>query len=299
MSVEVEQDEHDLELIPEARAHEGATAAAAPPDWWRAAWNTIEHKMDSQAGQLAERMSRMFAVSSERFRHLETALTKQPEKMQSAMAWMRRSTWREKENAENMKGIEERLQRLELNERDSGKVEAKEKVETNANDNSQWRPKHIILGGWPPMTTKAQIEKEARDWLRRQNGEMKARCLQPYAPKKFGEICKIKVQEGYVTKIGWDIARSIERQLDSTRPTSSDVERSPEEGKRRRVTAENMEKAEKVLGESFDFERDGMIYKGAAEVIKHEPGTERWVKNKGFQMAGQEWESLVQKIKQA
>lgn len=59
-----------------------------------------------------------------------------------------------------------------------------------------------------------------------------------------------------------------------------------------------MEKARKVLGDSFDFERNGMIYKGAAEVMKCEPGIEKWVK-KGFHMAGQEWESLTQKIKQA
>lgn len=46
--VEAIDDEHDSELIAGARAHEGAPVAAARPAWWRAAWNTIEHKMDSQ-----------------------------------------------------------------------------------------------------------------------------------------------------------------------------------------------------------------------------------------------------------
>lgn len=99
-----------------------------------------------------------------------------------------------------------------------------------------------------------------------------------------------------MTGIGWDIARS--QQADSTRPTWSDIERSPE-GKRRRVTAEHMEKARKELGDGYDFERNGMIYKEAAEVMKYEPGTEKWVKKKGFQIAGQEWEALMQKLKQA
>lgn len=139
------------------------------------------------------------------------------------------------------------------------------------------------------MTTKAQIEQEARDWLQRQSEDTRASCQQPDSPKKFGEVCMIKVQEGNATKIGWDLARSIVSQPDPTGPIWSDVERSPEEGKRRRVMAENMEKERTYLGESFGFVGKGMIF-------KDEPGTERWVKKKGFQMAGQERESLMQKI---
>lgn len=178
------EDEHDPELIPEARPQEGATAAAAPPQWWSAAWHTIEHKMDSQARQLAERMSRMFEVSNERFGHLELALTKQPEKTQRAMAELdekinMEARTRENENAENMKRIEERLQNLELNRRDMVKVEPKEKAETSEIDSNQWRHKHAILGGCPPTTTKAKVDKEARDWLQRQSEEITSRCLQP------------------------------------------------------------------------------------------------------------------------
>lgn len=125
------------------------------------------------------------------------------------------------------------------------------------------------------------------------------RRLQPYAPKVYGEICKIKVQDDYVTQICWDIARSIEQQTGSTRPTWSDVERRPEEGESRRVTAENIEKARKVMGEGYDYERNGMTYKGVAEVMKFDPGMERWVTRKGFQPVGQEWEALMLKIKQA
>lgn len=64
-----------------------------------------------------------------------------------------------------MNNIEERLHDLELKGRDKAKDESNTKVDHNEQENIQWRPKHVILGGWPPMIAKAQIEKEAREWL--------------------------------------------------------------------------------------------------------------------------------------
>lgn len=87
---------------------------AAPPPWWGGAWQAIEHKIDNQAGAFADRMAAMFVHTNERFGHTETMLAKQAESTQRALAELdektnRESRHREKENAENMKRIGDRL----------------------------------------------------------------------------------------------------------------------------------------------------------------------------------------------
>lgn len=117
------------------------------------AWTATEVKMDGQMKHMADKMERMF-VTQRKVGHARDGVGEGGGADTDSVAEMDpRSTTeskiQEKENAENMNAIEERLKGVEVRE--------KKIVRTGGPSKT--------LGGWCQSTPKAHIDKESREWL--------------------------------------------------------------------------------------------------------------------------------------
>lgn len=101
-----------------------------------------------------------------------------------------------------------------------------------------WKPAHVILGGWPKNTKKDIIEAEAAKFFATLPQGPRELCLRPYCPRKFGEFAKMKVVPKRLPEVQLRIAQILEKRSKADRPTWSAIERSPEEGMRRRGVKE-------------------------------------------------------------
>lgn len=183
-------------------------------------------------------------------------------------------------NNERIDHITERLAALESKKQSNLEKEEKELREMKQQQDG-WRPRHSILGGWPDRTAREVVESEAAPWLSTAPQQIQEACLGPFAPKKYGEI--IKVKENMVNDVGWQIARLLEKRVAGGKsPTWSAVERSPEEGKRRRLTTKASERALKVSGPEFEVERNGSIYRQGIEIAKYGGSTQKWIPKAGW-----------------
>lgn len=54
----------------------------------------------------------------------------------------------------------------------------------------------VILGGWQPRTARGEICNEASAWLKNQSAEIQNLVLEPFAPTKYGAICKLRAKRG-------------------------------------------------------------------------------------------------------
>lgn len=88
-----------------------------------------------------------------------------------------------------------------------------------------------------------------------------------------------------MTDVQWEIAQALEKKGEEDKPSWSAIERSPEEGLRRRAAKNMMANAQKVVV-GFDFERNGSVYKGGVEVARYDGNTKNWVRKQGWEMLG-------------
>lgn len=80
-----------------------------------------------------------------------------------------------------------RLEQLEM------RVKTQENVgDTEKSTTAAWRPRHVIIGGWPQRTSREVIERESRKRVEQLNVD--AFCLAPGAPRRHREIAKVKIQ---------------------------------------------------------------------------------------------------------
>lgn len=110
-------------------------------------------------------------------------------------------------------------------------------------------------------------------------------CLRPCCPRKFGEFAKVKVMPNKLTEVQWRIAQSLEKRSKARRPSWGAIERSPEEGMRRRGVKEMLMRAQKVLI-GCEFERRGSVYKGGVEVARYDGTKKSWVRMQGWGTMG-------------
>lgn len=68
-------------------------------------------------------------------------------------------------------------------------------------------------------------------------------------------------------RTGYEVARSMEKHHSPMKPVWSAIERSPEEGNRRKVATEVVERALKVVGPGHEAERSGSIYKNGIDIM--------------------------------
>lgn len=178
---------------------------------------------------------------------------------------------------ERIDHITERLAALEGNRQH--RVDKEESAPKESKQQDGWRPRHIILGGWPERTPREVVEREAAAWLSAAPQHIQEACLRPFASKEYWEISKVKVTENMVTAIGWRIANILEKRVAGAKPpTWSAVERSAEDGRRRRITTETSERAMK----EFEAESNGSIDKQEVEVAKFDGTSDRWIQKPGW-----------------
>lgn len=111
-------------------------------------------------------------------------------------------------------------------------------------------------------------------WHNALQQNIRNKCLEPSAPRKWGETAKMRNQEGHINEVYWALARLSEKQDKAMRPAWTAIERSPDEGRRWRSVGAAMEKAMKALGPGFDFEKMGSIWKGPIDIMKHDGNKE-------------------------
>lgn len=107
---------------------------------------------------------------------------------------------RQEDTAATNKRIDSVLLRLEKPEMKENRPQATREEEMKCETAEHpaagaWHPKHVILGGWRERTARDTIEKEAAAWLATMPQAVQEACLRPDAPKKYGEIAKVKVME--------------------------------------------------------------------------------------------------------
>lgn len=161
----------------------------------------------------------------------------------------------------NLKGVEERNKSLAAGKSAEVMVQGQENA-AGSTATSSWRPRLIILSCWNNNTERSTIEHEARLWYNALPQNIKDACLEPCAPRKWGEIADMRVQVGRTDEVYWALARMTENQDNAIRPVWTAVERSPNEGRKRRNVAAATQTAINMLGPRFDFEKIGSIWKG-------------------------------------
>lgn len=90
-----------------------------------------------------------------------------------------------------------RLEQLEMNE-GSGAVER----------SARWRPRHIIWGGWPEGADRTTIERETHELIARL--DYSERCLQPFAPRRQGEIAKVHIADSMFGRVHLSMSKDLE-----------------------------------------------------------------------------------------
>lgn len=185
---------------------------------------------------------------------------------------------RSEDNARMNERIDHITERLAALENKKSSNDNDENAPRDTKQPEGWRPRQIVLGGWPDRTPRDFVEREAAEWLRSTPENIQEACLKPFAPRTFGDMSPLEVKETMVSDVGWQIARLLEKTAPGGKPpTWSVVERSPEEGKRHRLTTEASERALKVLGPEFEVERNGCIYNQGIESTKYVGIAERWI----------------------
>lgn len=91
----------------------------------------------------------------------------------------------------------------------------------------------------------------------------------------------MKIQQGHVIDIACQLARIMEKHREG-QPTV--VERSLQEGRRRKQAAQSLDRTLRVPELGFDTVRIGTIYKAAVKIMKYDSVAVKWEK------AG--WQSL-------
>lgn len=129
--------------------------------------------------------------------------------------------------------LEERMRELGL-----GGINTKDSKENAPapTPSSMWMPRHIILGGWNSNTERVTMEHEARAWYNALLRNIQDKCLEPYAPRKLGDIAKMRVQHGHIND--WALPKMTEKQDKAIRPSWTAIERSQTRGDAGRTLAQ-------------------------------------------------------------
>lgn len=112
-----------------------------------------------------------------------------------------------KSSNERIDAAPERLDKLEKKREESPPRTSSDSVPSPSGG---WQPRHLISGGWPPRTGREQIEDEAKRWLLKLPENLRMQLLNPYVPKKYGEIAKCKVQQGRIHSCAGDVSKWME-----------------------------------------------------------------------------------------
>ena len=155
---------------------------------------------------------------------------------------------------------------------------------------------HIILGGWPERTPREQIVKDSLAWLDQQPQAFKALVLDPFAPTKYGSIAKLRTAKGHAEKLAFEASRALRDATRTAPPTWAALERSPEAGKRKRLTRDMVEKC-RMQFPQLDIDDNGVVYSGGVEAARFLAGATTWEQRRGWNGTGVSWQLFDEAMK--
>lgn len=152
-----------------------------------------------------------------------------------------------------------------------------------------WRPTHIVLGGWAPKTPNDTVEKETRLPTNR-----------AYCPRLYGAIAKVEVLQVLLARTAFRWQCAMDANRSDAPPRWAVVERSPAlEARSRRIrcAADWMNIAYPQMQHDT---ANGEIMKGPETITRLGRGAEMWTKGfAGEQAAGVEWTVFSEALKTA
>lgn len=161
-----------------------------------------------------------------------------------------------------------------------------------SNSAGGWQPTCLILGGWPTNSKRGDKVREASTWLASQDKSMTSALLEPWCPRPFGCIEKLRVQPGRLAELGWRLHQELKRQRSREAPTWGAVERSPEVGLEKKWSRVSGERASEVY-------KDWKIFEGTVwteintEAARYNSKLRRWEKREGWMTMNEDWEKFV------
>lgn len=128
-----------------------------------------------------------------------------------------------------------------------------------------------MIFGWPHTVDPQHILEELDAWLATIPIDFHRMLLKPYAPRRKGDIAKVKVEPGAMAKVSWELTQRLQehgREPGRKGPTWSATERSPEQGARRRCIKRGAEvSSDNCKGVLFCEESHGDITNPAGMVL--------------------------------
>lgn len=158
-----------------------------------------------------------------------------------------------------------------------------------------WTPTHVILGGWPEKTARAEIENDSRILMNHLPAELKQKMQNPYSPRLCGGIAKVRVRPSALQQITFSLQKWMEKHWSGRRPTWEAIERSPEAGARRRRISNAKELLAGMYIEGVEVDMaNGDILKNKIIVAKVKYGKSEWNKLPAWDTVVQEpWEPVA------
>lgn len=183
-------------------------------------------------------------------------------------------------NQNGAASLEERMRKLELG--GDNKADHKERA-TAESPTTGWMPRQFILGGWNNNTERTTIEHQKRKWYNALPRNIQDNyVLGAVRAVEMGRDSEDVHPAGRINEVYWAFARMTEKQDNAIRPPWTAIERSPDEGRRRKKRRTAMEKAMEVLGPGFEFGKSGSVWKGPIDIMKYDGNRETWGRKQGW-----------------
>lgn len=100
-------------------------------------------------------------------------------------------------------------------------------------------------------------------------------CLTPYAPRKFDMIVEVKVKKGELEKVVWNTNTRLEGGAGDAAPRWDVVERSPEQGRRKRTLQDAASSALSAFPLA-DIDGGGTLRFNGKEAARYDADTTEW-----------------------
>lgn len=169
-----------------------------------------------------------------------------------------------------------------------------------AKGQENWRPTHIVFGGWAPQAAKDVIEKDAQKWLDSMDAETRGPTKRAYCPRLYGAIAKVKIPEELLVRTAFRWQCAVDANRSDAPPRWAVVERSPALGTRRRIIRSAADWMKTAYPQLQLDTASGDVMKGPETIARLGRDARMWTK--GFvwdQSAGVERADFSEKLKAA
>lgn len=183
----------------------------------------------------------------------------------------------DQKHAATINCIEERMTRLESGDKKLNDETCNNKSTTagTTSGSMAWTPQHVILGGWTDTTPGETVVVQANLWLNSLGHDITANILEAYAPRKYGQIAKVRLKPGTTDETAFKLQKAIKQGSKSAPPSWATTERSPDAGTRRRGLKLVTDKV-RALFPMLDIDSNATIDNGGKEAAKYNMDKREW-----------------------